>query len=72
MTPANKDRATWAETALAFWLEDTDRAKIHEIDMADFLASLMHLCDARGWNFNDLVKNARLWHHFETKGGKDA
>lgn len=74
----NRDRAEWARTGLSAFLAEVgsngDDRESFGIDVGDFLADLMHLCDLEGVDFDAALENGR-WHYeyeVEQKGDPNA
>lgn len=44
---------------------------VSETQVYDLLADLMHLCRDRGWDFDELVEEARFHFNEEVKEGED-
>lgn len=57
--PVNKERAAWAlQGVTAFQFATHMIGEDFGTIASDFLADLMHLCDQRGYDFDDLVRRA--------------
>jgi len=62
----NEERITRArEIVRAFNVQETEQ----ETNFSDMLADLMHLCDAKGWDFDVQIKQGRF--HYEAEGGDE-
>lgn len=62
---SNNRRALVGNTALSAWVNDAGFDDEDETNFRDMLTDLMHLADAQGWDFDDLLERARTHHDAE-------
>lgn len=70
----NDDRAVWANTAVNAFADITRMRTAGEDDrtiLHDLLANLMHWCDRRDVDFDDVLADARDSYAEETEGQPD-
>lgn len=62
---SNNRRAVVGNTTLSTWVNECGDQGEDETNFRDMLADLMHLADAQGWEFDDLLERARDCHDDE-------
>lgn len=70
--PKNRERAAWARLGIDAFADCTG---VSDEDFgtkaSDFLADLLHLCDQLGYDFDDLLRRARVHYTAEQKQRTD-
>ena len=70
--PTNEDRANWADSAICAFALDVGQDPEFEIEeiIGDLLADLMHYCNQKGLNFDELLSRGR--DHYECEMAEEA